>query len=398
MKKVITLGFVLGTTLLQACASQPEPDYDAMYLARFNAVKENGGMMPAYTPMVEVKGVKHHTPLPKVSPANSKIRKSALDKAESYAAANKSDAFIVWKDGNIEREAYFGDVSANTQLVSKSLSKPLGAIAIGRAIQMGKITSIEQPVAELITEWQGTPKAEIKIKHLLNMTSGFLPQGYSVDPQHLWNKAYLSPQHEKILINDYPLVSKPGTVFGYNNATADMIALVIERATGTRYETFVSEEILKPLGAAGGEIWVNRIGGLAHSGCCMTLPAETWLRLAILLLNDGVIANEQLLPEGYVALMTTPSAYNEHYGLGVWVGSPYTKRRGFTGPNGPGPQVLHSAPYPDPALFLFDGNSNQVVYISPTYNTVILRLGKTPPKQPEWDNSVLPNLVLKGIK
>ena len=46
-------------------------------------------------------------------------------------------------------------------------------------------------------------------------------------------------------------------------ATGDL-GLVIERATGRRYAEFLSREVLAPLGAAGGEIWINRPGGLAH--------------------------------------------------------------------------------------------------------------------------------------
>jgi len=72
-------------------------------------------------------------------------------------------------------------------------------------------------------------------------------------------------------------------------------------------------------------------------------------------------------------------------------------RRGFTGPDGPGPKVLHREPYLDEDLYLFDGNSNQVVYILPNYRMVVLRLGATPPKSPEWDNSYLPNLLVRGL-
>ncbi|NVK56228.1 MAG: serine hydrolase [Alteromonadaceae bacterium] len=391
MKKCLTIALA-GMALISACSNTP--DYDAMYLERFNTVKENGGMMPGYSPMEVVSGAENYQPLPHANATEQPISKSALDSAQRYAEANNSTAFIVWHEGKVLRESYFNHANRSTPIVSKSLSKPLGAIAIGRAIQLNKIDSTEQSVADFITEWKGTAKEKIKIKHLLNMTSGLLPQGYSTDPMHPWNTAYLSYEHDKILIHDYPLASDPGSEYGYSNASAELVAIIIERATGQRYADFIGQQVLAPIGAAGGEIWVNREGGLAHSGCCMTLPAESWLRLAILLLNDGVVKNTRLLPEHYVDVMKTPSNQNVHYGLGVWLGSPYAERRGFTGTGGPGPKVLHSAPYIDPLLFLFDGNSNQVVYISPTYNTVILRVGKTPPKQPEWDNSILPNILL----
>ena len=129
----------------------------------------------------------------------------------------------------------------------------------------------------------------------------------------------------------------------------------------------------------------------------MRLPAQSWLRLGILLLRDGVSEGRRLLPRGYVDAMKTATAQNPHYGLGVWVAGPYTQRRGFSGPDGAGPKVLHGEPYLDRDLFLFDGNGNQVVYISRATNMVILRMGDAPPKTSEWDNAALPNMLMRGI-
>jgi CubicO group peptidase (beta-lactamase class C family) len=59
--------------------------------------------------------------------------------------------------------------------------------------------------------------------------------------------------------------------------------------------------------------------------------------------------------------------------------------------------VLHSEPYVAKDLFLFDGNSNQVLYMIPSEKLAILRMGDAPPKSPDWDNAYLPNLALRGI-
>lgn len=380
--------------LLTAAAS----DQDAVYRARFDAMMKAGGVVTHYDPMEVVPGARSAVPLRVATAAERSIRGDALDRATAYAGANNSSALIVWRNGTVQRETYFGAANRATQIVSKSLSKPLGAIAVGRAIALGRIKSLDQPVADFIPEWTSTPKAAILVRHLLDMRSGMLGQMTSPDPAHPINRAYLGPDHDRVLIHDYPLVDVPGTRFGYSNAVADMIALLIERATGMRYAEFIGREVLTPIGAPGGRIWVDRPGGLAHSGCCMTLPAESWLRLGVLLLDDGMAGRRRLLPRGYVTQMTTPTPQNPYYGLGVWVAGRYVKRRGFTGVDGPGPQVLHGAPYADRTLFLFDGNANQVVYISPATRMVIVRVGDAPPRQPtEWDNSVLPNLLIDGI-
>jgi CubicO group peptidase (beta-lactamase class C family) len=89
---------------------------------------------------------------------------------------------------------------------------------------------------------------------------------------------------------------------------------------------------------------------------------------------------------------------NPHYGLGVYVAGTYVQRRGFANPALTFPKVLHGEPYRAADLFLFDGNANQVVYIVPSLDLVVLRVGDPPPREPEWDNAVLPNSIISGVK
>ncbi|MDM7955877.1 serine hydrolase [Blastomonas sp.] len=380
----------LAAIALLASAATP----DDTYRARFEAFMANPAQFD-YSPMEAVPGAAKQTQL-RVA-AQPAIAAAALAEAVRYAEANRSSALLVWRDGGLEAANYFGDATRDTPLVAKSLAKPLTAIAIGRAIMLGKIKGLDQPIADFIPELAGTPKAAIRIRHLLDMRSGLLDQGYSPDPDHPWNRAYLDLDHGGYIVRDYPLTDPPGTRYAYANAPSELIALVIERATGRRYAEFVSREVLIPLGAAGGEVWLNRPGGLAHSGCCIKLPAETWMKLAILLLDDGKAGTRRLLPKGYVREMRTGTPQNPSFGLGIWLGEPYRERRGFGAAGTLGPQVLHSEAYLDPEMFLFDGNSNQTVHISPRHRLIVLRMGETPPKTPEWDNAKLPNLLIRGL-
>lgn len=382
----------LGALLLTGCIAPAKQ----LYRERFSLFLHDPAHF-TYAPMEPVKGAKKAAALPAAG-ANATISRDSLKKAEHYAETNNSSAFIVWKDGAIQTERYFGSNTAATPLVSKSMAKPLTAIVIGRAIQLGKLRGLDQPIGEVIRELKGKPKGAILVRHLLDMRSGLLDQGNSADPDHPWNRAYLDPDHGNYIVRSYPLIDPPGTRYAYANAPSELVALLIERATGQRYAEFVGREILQPLNAAGGDVWINRPGGLAHSGCCILLPAQSWMRLAILLLDDGVAGSLRLLPVGYVTEMRKGTPQNPSYGLGLWLGEPYRERRGFGAPGSPGPQVLQSEPYLDPDLFLFDGNSNQTVHISPRYRLIVLRMGATPPKAPEWDNGYLPNLLIRGIQ
>lgn len=368
-------------------------DSETLYKKRFAAIAARERL--EYDVMAPVPGATQSN-LPELS--TDALPRSAVEKIIDYAAKNNSSALLVWHDGTLAAERYFEGNTATTPLVSKSLSKPLSAIAIGRAIALGHITSLDQKLSDFIVEWQGTPKESMTIRHMLSMASGLLEQSFAMDPDSPFPRAYLDPYHGQYIIDEYPLTDVPGTKYSYNNATGDLVAIVIERATGRQYEEFIGTEILQKIGAPGGMIWLNREGGLAHSGCCMLLPAESWLKLGILLANDGKVDGAPVLPEGYVDEMRTASATNPYYGLGVWIGSPYAERRGFMGPASQAPKVFHSAPYLADDLFLFDGNGNQVTYIVPSRKLVILRMGDSPPKEPEWDNSFIPNTILQALK
>lgn len=372
-------------------------DEAAIYARRFEVFLKDPGNY-GYDGMEPLRGAAAYRPLKGSARSSGGISDEALAQAESYAAASRSTALLVWHKGRLAKSWYGSGITATTPLVSKSLAKPLTAIAVGRAIALGKIKSLDQPLSEILPELAGKAKGRILVRHLLDMRSGMLDQGFSTDPQHPLNRCYLGLDHGRCIVEDYPMVADPGTRYSYANAPSDMVALVIERATGRRYPEFLSREVLGRIGALGGEVWVNRPGGLAHSGCCTLLPAETWLRMAVLLGQDGRWDGKRLLPKGYVSEMRKGTPQNPSFGLGIWLGEPYKQRRGFGAPGAPGPQVLHSEPYLDPEMFLFDGNANQTVHISPRHGLIVLRMGPTPPAKPEWDNAFLPNLLIRGLR
>lgn len=354
----------------------------------------NPGNYP-YDPMEPVEGAAHFSAWP--GEASAPLSANALASARDYAIRSNATAYLVWHDGDVVSQYYGEAIDDATPLVSKSLSKPLSAIVVGRAIELGYIDSLDQKIGTIIPELAGTPKGEILVRHLLDMRSGLLDQNFDLDPDSHWNQAYLSLDHGQYILDHYPLIDEPGTRYAYSNATGDFVAMVVEAATGRRWSEFLGSEVLAPVGAVGGEIWVNRPGGLAHSGCCMTMPAESYLRLGVLLARDGVWDGSRLLPEGFVAQMAAGTEQNPNYGLGLWLGEPYREYRGFGAPGAPGPQIYQSAPFLDPGMVMFDGNGSQTVHISRDRQLVVLRMGPNPPAELGWDNAYLPNALIEGM-
>jgi CubicO group peptidase (beta-lactamase class C family) len=368
---------------------------ESLYIERFEQLlrkARNGSALGGYDPLVPLPGAYQKQILPRKK--STWLDQETRNWLSELGASSNSEALMIWHKGDVVFEEYFKEADPAKLVVSRSLSKPLSVIAVGTAIQQGFIEGLDVPAAQYLKEWQGTDKAQITLRHLLQMRSGLAPQGYSPKPDDIMNRAYLHPYHVEAIIKEYPLINQPGMRYDYSNANGELIAPIIERATGRRYEDWITEAVLGPLGAAGGDIWVNRIGGTAHSGCCARLPAETYLRLALLQLQDGIWQGGRLLPQGYVQQIITPTATNPHTGMGAYVAGPYVEGRGAAHPEFNYGKTKHAEPYLDKDLYLFDGNANQVIYIIPRHDLVILRVGLAPPKDKPWDNTLLPNRIL----
>ncbi|MEO0607844.1 MAG: serine hydrolase domain-containing protein, partial [Pseudomonadota bacterium] len=164
---------------------------EALYGERFQTLLEafaSGAPTTAYDTLGPVRGAESEEAFPAANDGLSAETAAAID---GYADANNSQALIVLKDGVILHEAYFHEADADTLIVGKSLAKPLGVIAVGMAIQSGEIGSLDDPVATYITEWQGTDKDQILVRHLLDMRTGLLPQADAPDKENVLNRAYL---------------------------------------------------------------------------------------------------------------------------------------------------------------------------------------------------------------
>jgi CubicO group peptidase (beta-lactamase class C family) len=193
------------------------------------------------------------------------------------------------------------------------------------------------------------------------------------------------------------LAHRAGVDWSHRNVEPQLLALVVERATGMRYAEWLSVKLWKPIGAADAWLYLDHPGGLAHADCCLVAAQGDWLRIGRLLLDDGVWDGDRVLPAGWVNAMRRPSRGNPNYGFQLWLGSPYVARRAYSA--GDEPRAARaSEPYAADDVVFLDGAGDNRMWIVRSAGLVILRTGEEPAKPADWDDARIPNLILRAVR
>lgn len=130
-----------------------------------------------------------------------------------------------------------------------SISKPVTALAVARLADAGDL-SLEDPVADYVDHFAGTPGEPVTIAGLLSHTSGMPASDAGVLDQALEGRpAGIADDddYERHLRDAGEWRVTGEDRFMYCNAGYDVLGRVIESVDGRRYADYVREEILEPL-------------------------------------------------------------------------------------------------------------------------------------------------------
>jgi CubicO group peptidase (beta-lactamase class C family) len=354
---------------------------------------------PAYlnlAPLEQVAGA-NAVPLPVAAESAHSIDDGALRAAEDYAARFDSFALIVVHRGIVQTEWYAPGWTAERLTHSQSMHKTVAALMLGAAIADGYVNSDSDPVGRYLTEWRNDPRGEMRLRDLLTMSSGLAQYEFTPNPfarDGAFRFLFSSDRYPVVLATRQAW--EPGTRFDYNDVNAQLIGMIVERATGRRYAEYLSERLWKPIGAAPGRVWLDREQGGAMTACCLLAPAMSWARLGLMLKDHGRVHGVQVLPAAWIEKMIAPSPAYAGYGYLTWLGAGIDERRHAD------PTEIHqSEPYLATDLFMLSGRGGQRVYVSRALDLVVVRLGPFngyQPLKPGWDNAYLFNTVVRGIR
>jgi len=247
---------------------------------------------------------------PRGEPAKFGINGDALEKLRKRAEEAKSDAVVILKDGRLVADWDFG--RERGPIEAMSATKSIVSLAIGRLIDAGKIKSIDQPVCEFYPEWKQGRKKLITLRHLLSQTSGL--QNVASTPVEI----NPSPDFVQLALAA-ELSDEPGSKFLYNNKAVNLLAGVVQRASGMRMDKYLAKEIFEPLGMT--EVgWTLDRSGNPHGMSGLQIRAIDLAKIGQMMLDEGSWKGKQILSKDWVSKSIAPSQdLYPSYGLLWWL-------------------------------------------------------------------------------
>jgi CubicO group peptidase (beta-lactamase class C family) len=272
--------------------------------------------------------------------------------ADSHARTG-TVAFLVIRNDSILHESYYDGYDRATPSNSFSMAKSIVAAAAGKAILEGKIKGLSQPVYEFFPEFNKGRASRMTVGDLAAMSSGLSWDENYYSPFSITTRAYFD-EHVDELILDQTAIEEPGKKFKYLSGNTQLLAMVVEVATGQKLTQYVSEKFWKPMGAEYPAYWqTDRDGGMIKAYCCVGSNARDFARFGKLFLNNGKWNGEVILDSSFVAKSVQPQ-FNDspQYGLSWWLFE-YKGKKGY----------------------YMRGHLGQYTIVIPQENLIIVRLG-----------------------
>jgi CubicO group peptidase (beta-lactamase class C family) len=247
-------------------------------------------------------------------PADADVEAQVLGKLVERAEETHSDALIVWKDGRTIVDTTFG--GPRRPIEAMSVTKSVASLAIAHLSGAGKL-GLDTPVHTLYPEWDQGRKKSITVRHLLNHTSGLQADVHT-------REIYASPDFVKLALAA-ELVSDPGERFFYNNKAVNLLAGVVQRASGQPLDAYLAQHVFAPLGITD-VTWTRDAAGNPHAMAGIQIHARDLLKLGQLMLDRGAWEGKQIIPATWVDEAT--SSGQEHQracGLLWWLTPEWSK-------------------------------------------------------------------------
>lgn len=229
-------------------------------------------------------------------------------------------SFIVIKNGKLLHEQYWKGYHALSSTNSFSMAKAVTVMLLGKAMEEGKIGSLDDKFTGYFEEFKNKEFAEhLTLKHLAQMESGLDWDEDYKNPFLPNARAYYGRSLMKATFSR-KLKSRPGERFEYQSGSTQLLGFAVRKAAGQSLAGYLSEKFWIPMGMEQNATWSTDESGMEKTYCCIHSNARDFAKLGQLFLDNGKAGGQQILNADFIRLMKTPTKHSEEiYGMGLWI-------------------------------------------------------------------------------
>jgi CubicO group peptidase (beta-lactamase class C family) len=362
MKRKFVVGMILLTLVLAGCTG------GRMLVFNFSDIKD-------YKRFPSRDLVQSPTPFKFAESDGSYIRKKDIrithenrhEHLDSLLLNSNTVAFLIIQKDTLLYERYFQKYQASSLVASFSVAKSYTGALIGCAIADGLIKSVEDRMVDYLPELAGKDMEDVKVRHLLQMTSGIHHVENYYNPFAGVARLYYGRRlHHQIrhLTKEMPA----GHFFKYKSINTQLLGEIVARVTGKTLTAYMNEKIWQHIGAEYPATWSIDQGkdGMEKAFSSINATARDFAKFGRLYLKKGNWNGKQLIPADWVTESTKVDAAD---------GSVWYYQYQWWLPSKEGD-------------FMANGHLGQYIYVNPMKDLVIVRLGKNEGKV-HWGQAFL---------
>lgn len=285
------------------------------YASLFEAehIDENFRSFHLRYPVRTVKRAGPVAPLdPKPAPLPETYRYGGTTRrVDDWIESSQTTGMVVLHDGKLVYETYRRGNDAATTPILMSVSKSVVSFLVGVAVDEGRIDDLDRSVDSWVPALKGSGYEGVRLKDVLQMSSGIR---FNEDYGDLDSDiAHLAMAFVNGSVRDFvrglQRQRPPGTFHHYVSADTQVVAMVLEAATGEELADLTHSRLWSRLGAEHDAHWLTDAAGDEFALGGLNATARDMARFGQLYADGGRnLAGEQLVSEAWVRASVTPDA------------------------------------------------------------------------------------------
>lgn len=273
-------------------------------------------------------------------------------------------SITVVRHGTVIMDARISPFAPGDRHDIHSCTKSVLSALVGIAINDGDLPGLGTPVLDFFQGYEiagiDGGKRALNLGHLMAMSAGLKTEdSYLYGWQGLGRMRASHDWAQYIL--DLPMESEPGTRFEYSNCVSELIAIILQKATGQSAAAYASEHLFEPIGIVD-YAWEGSRPGDSWGYSGISLHPLDMARLGYLYLRGGEWNGVQVVPADWVKNSTAPQisagTLAKSYGYQWWIDDDMFMMQGYGG------QFVYVLPVPD-LVVVFTGALPQERFFTP---------------------------------